>query len=110
VRNEAELTQESKQNSAQIILKVPENFLKRFDQMSEQLGYTRTEAIREAMRRFQEQGEQRLMQRPETAAENMKQMMTAVFSPIFEMAAKAEETEKLHKKNKLVEVPQKKAI
>lgn len=109
MRNEAELTQENKQNSVQVILKVPETFLKRFDQTSEQLGYTRTEAIREAMRRFQEQGEQRLMQRPETVAENMRQMMTAVFSPIFEMASKAEETEKLHKSKKLIELPPNKA-
>jgi len=39
----------------------------------------------------------------------MKQMMTAVFSPIFEMASKAEETEKLDKRKKLLELPANKA-
>lgn len=59
--------------------------MKRFDETSEQLAYTRTEAIKEAMRRFQEINEQKLMQRPEHAADMAKQMMNAVFTPIIEM-------------------------
>ena len=46
----------------------------------------RTEAVKESMRRFEEWGEKRLMGRPETVAENMRQMMEAVFRPLMEMA------------------------
>jgi hypothetical protein len=73
--------------------------MKRFDDTSEQLGYTRTEAIKEAMRRFQEANEQKVMQRPENASAMMKEMMSAVFTPIIELANKAEESEKLKLKN-----------
>lgn len=69
--------------------------MKRFDFTSEQLGYTRTEAIKEAMRRFQEANEHKVMQRPENASAMMKEMMSAVFTPIMEFANKAEESEKL---------------
>jgi metal-responsive CopG/Arc/MetJ family transcriptional regulator len=88
----AELTEKSK-NATQIIFKMPESFMKRFDETSEMLGYTRTEAIKEAIRRFQEQNEQKIQQRPENAQEMMKQMMSSIFSPLVEMA-KAEETAK----------------
>lgn len=84
-----ELTEKGK-NNVQVILKIPEAFMKRFDETSEQLGYTRTEAIKEAMRRFQEMNEQRLMQRPEYAKETAKQMMSAIFEPIIEMVRKEE--------------------
>lgn len=99
--SKAKLTEKSKENSVQVILKLNSVFMKRFDETSEQLGYTRTEAIREAMRRFQQQGEKRLMQRPETVAENMRQIMLEVFKPIFEMAAKTQEAEELREINKL---------
>ena len=96
-KDDAKLTEKIK-NSVQVTLKIPEAFMKRFDDTSEQLGYTRTEAIKEAMRRFQEAGEQRLMQRPEHASEMMKEMMSAVFTPLMEFANKAEESEKLKQK------------
>ena len=73
-------------------MKVPAIFMERFDRIAETLGYTRTEAIKESMRRFEEWGESRLMKRPETAAENMRQTIEAIFKPLIEMAAKAEET------------------
>jgi metal-responsive CopG/Arc/MetJ family transcriptional regulator len=93
-KNDTKLTEKSK-NAVQIVLKIPEAFMKRFDYTSEQLGYTRTEAIKEAMRRFQEANEQKVMQRPENASAMMKEMMSAVFTPIIELANKAEESEKL---------------
>lgn len=108
VMNDTKLTEINQQKSVQIILKMSESFMRRFDHTSEQLGYTRTEAIREAMRRFQEQGEQRLMQSPETAAETMKQMMSAIVTPILEMAQKSEEAARLVKPRKLVALPSKK--
>lgn len=89
-QDHTELTEKSK-NAVQIVLKMPETFMKRFDEVSEQLGYTRTEAIKEAMRRFQEVNEQKLTQRPENAAEMMKQIMGAIFAPLAELA-KAEES------------------
>lgn len=105
VKEDTKLTGKNKK-SVQVTLKIPEAFIKRFDETSEQLGYTRTEAIKEAMRRFQEAGEQRLMQRPERASEMMKQMMSAVFTPLMELANKAEETEKL-KPRTIEALPQK---
>ena len=93
-KNDAQLTEKTK-NAVQVVLKIPEAFMKRFDNTSEQLGYTRTEAIKEAMRRFQEANEQKVMQRPENASAMMKEMMSAVFTPIIELANKAEESEKL---------------
>src|SRR3989304_7915890 len=99
-KEDTKLTRKDKK-AVQIVLKIPEAFMKRFDDISEQLGYTRTEAIKESMRRFQEAGEQRLMQRPEHASEMMKQMMSAIFTPLMELANKAEETEKI--KPKIIE-------
>ncbi len=93
-KNDAQLTEKTK-NAVQVVLKIPEAFMKRFDDTSEQLGYTRTEAIKEAMRRFQEANEQKVMQRPENASAMMKEMMSAVFTPIIELANKAEESDKL---------------
>lgn len=93
MKEDAKMTGKS-QKSVQVTLKIPEAFMKRFDETCEQLGYTRTEAIKEAMRRFQEAGEQRLMQRPEHASEMMKQMMSSIFTPLMELANKAEESEK----------------
>jgi metal-responsive CopG/Arc/MetJ family transcriptional regulator len=95
--DDAKLTGKSK-NAVQVVIKIPEAFMKRFDDTSEQLGYMRTEAIKEAMRRFQEANEQKLMQRPENASVMMKEMMSAVFTPILELANKAEESEKLKPK------------
>lgn len=91
-KKRAELTEKAK-NTVQIILKMPEAFMKRFDEASEQLGYSRTEAVKEAMRRFQEANEQRLMQRPETISEQMKLMMSSILNPILELA-KLEESQK----------------
>lgn len=84
-KDHTELTEKGK-NTVQIILKMPEAFMKRFDETSEQLGYTRTEAVKEAMRRFQEGNEQRLMQRPENVSEQMKLMMSSIMTPILELA------------------------
>jgi len=92
VKDDTDLTEKSK-NAVQIIFKMPESFMGRFDKTSELLGYTRTEAIKEAMRRFQELNEQKLQQRPENAQEMVKQIMSGIFSPFVEMA-KAEETAK----------------
>ena len=84
-------------------MRIPTAFMERFDRIAEMLGYTRTEAIKESMRRFEEWGEKRLMERPETAAENMRKMMESIFKPLVEMAAKQEETEG----GKIVEVKKK---
>lgn len=46
------------------------------------------------------------MQRPETAAENMRLIMAEVFKPIFEMAAKEKEAQNLAKPSALVTLPQ----
>jgi hypothetical protein len=91
-KDDTELTEKSK-NGIQIIFKMPESFMNRFDSTSEMLGYTRTEAIKEAMRRFQEVNEQKIQQRPENTQEMIKSMVASIFSPIVEMA-KAEEATK----------------
>ncbi len=92
VKDVTELTEKGK-NNVQVVLKIPESFMKRFDDVSDQLGYTRTEAIKEAMRRFQELNEQKVMQRPENISEQMKQMMSSIFTPIIELA-KLEDSQK----------------
>jgi hypothetical protein len=92
-KNDTQLTEKTK-NSVQVVLKLPEAFMKRFDHTSEELGYTRTEAIKESMRRFQEANEQKLTQRPENASAMMKEMMGAIFTPLIELANKAEEPKK----------------
>jgi len=79
--------------SKQVTLKVPEAFLKRFDEVSEMLGYTRNEAIREAMRRFEDQASQKLMSRPENAAQNIRQMIESIISPILTMTQALEQKE-----------------
>ncbi len=91
-KNDTELTEKGK-NNVQVVLKIPEAFMKRFDAVNEQLAYTRTEAIKEAMRRFQELNEQKVMQRPENVSEQMKQMMSSIFTPIMELA-KLEDSQK----------------
>jgi hypothetical protein len=96
-KDDTKLTEKSK-NTVQVVLKISKAFMDRFDETSEQLAYTRTEAIKEAMRRFQEANEQKLMQRPENASIMMREMMNAVFTPILELANKAEESEKLRPK------------
>ena len=93
---------EKSKTGVQIIFKMPESFMNRFDETSEMLGYTRTEAIKEAMRRFQEVNEQKVQQRPENASLMMKQMMSSIFSPFVELA-KAEESVKA-----IEELPKKK--
>jgi metal-responsive CopG/Arc/MetJ family transcriptional regulator len=72
--------------SVQVTLKVPEDFLKRFEEVSEKLGYSRNEAIREAMRRFEEQASQKLMNRPENAAQIIRQIMESIITPILSAA------------------------
>lgn len=79
--------------SVQVTLKVPESFLKRFDEVSEMLGYSRNEAIREAMRRFEEQASQKLMNRPENVAQTIKQMMESIITPILSVAETFEQKE-----------------
>ena len=88
------LTQKKQKVSTQLVMKIPTAFMTRFDRIAEELGYTRTEAVKEAMRRFEEWGERRLMGRPEIAASNMKQMMESIFKPLFEAADKYEKSEK----------------
>jgi hypothetical protein len=72
--------------SVQVTLKVPESFLKRFDEISEMSGYSRNEAIREAMRRFVEQESQKLMNRPENVAQTIRQIMESIITPILSAA------------------------
>jgi len=89
VPDDAKNEEERKQNSVQIIFKMPEAFMRRFDSTCEELGYTRTEAVREAMRRFQEENEKKLNQRPEVVLENTGRMLEQNYARIFEMAEKA---------------------
>ena len=56
----------------QITFKVPKAFMDRFDEVAERLGYSRTEAIREAMRRFVEQEAPKLESGPEGAAQRLR--------------------------------------
>jgi metal-responsive CopG/Arc/MetJ family transcriptional regulator len=74
----------SESRSVQIILKVPEAFLKKFDKIVTELGYTRTEAIREAMRRFQSEGEKRQAEKPEVVAEIVSKAYIDQWKKMFE--------------------------
>lgn len=67
----------------QVTFKVLEPFLKRFDEVAEACGYTRTEAIREAMRRFVEQESQKLMNRPENVAQTIRQVIENIVAPLM---------------------------
>lgn len=74
------------------MLKVQELFLKRFDNTTSKLGYSRTEAIREAMRRFEQEGEKRLMERPEMILENMSKLYGEQQKQVFENIKKIQES------------------
>jgi Ribbon-helix-helix protein, copG family. len=52
-----EAKKESK--TVRVTLKVPKDLLERFDEVAKALGYRRTEAIKEAMRRFMDSAKRR---------------------------------------------------
>jgi len=76
---------EVESRAVQVTFKVPEAFLKRFDEVAEAFGYTRTEAIREAMRRFVEQESQKLMNRPENVAQSIRQIIEGIIAPLIKI-------------------------
>jgi hypothetical protein len=92
--------------SVQVTLKVTESFLKRFDEVSEMLGYTRNEAIREAMRRFDDQASQKLMSRPENVAQNVRQMMESIIAPMLSATQVLEQKEAQKKRELPAKVEQ----
>ncbi|HEY4673013.1 MAG TPA: ribbon-helix-helix domain-containing protein [Nitrososphaerales archaeon] len=74
-----------------ITLKVPTSFLKDFDTVTEQLGYPRNEAIREAMRRFVDWGYQKVNERhPERAMGLVQGVVSSLFGGIIEESKKLE--------------------
>lgn len=79
--------------TTQVTLKVPTTFIDRFDKVTEALGYSRTEAIRESMRRFLEVGEIKLKERPEEAFAQMKMFMDALMGSIIQVAEKVDSLE-----------------
>lgn len=77
---------EVESRAVQVTFKVPGAFLKRFDEVAEAFGYTRTEAIREAMRRFVEQESQKLMNRPENVAQSIRQIIEeGIIAPLIKI-------------------------
>jgi len=72
--------------TVQVTFKVPKEFLERFDRVAEAVGYDRTEAIREAMRRFLEESERKLRSAPESAAQALRQVIEeGIVAPLMRL-------------------------
>jgi len=99
---------ESTQENVQITLKASALFMQRFDEQSAKLGYTRTEAIRESMRRFSYWMDNKIKQRPEEAVVTAFGIIQAVMAPIIQMMKVAEaETGKIPKLVEPLQLPSK---
>ena len=86
--------------STQITLKVPTEFLTDFDSITNQLGYPRNEAIREAMRRFVDWGHQKVNERHPERAMGLAQ---GIFGNIF--GGLMNDVKKLEQESALPEKP-----
>lgn len=97
----------AEKSSTQVTLKVPTAFLKYFDEITEQLGYPRNEAIRESMRRFVEWGYQKVNERyPERQMGAIQGIIGTLFGGIMEQAKKLDELDELpNTKDKLKQLP-----
>ncbi len=82
---EEENSAESELKSVQIMFRMPSGFMQRFDRVTESMGYSRTEAIREAMRRFQTELQGELSERPEEAARSIQAVMEGVLGPLIKL-------------------------
>ena len=95
-RLQSTMTEEPKEKSTQVTLKIPSSFLTDFDLVTEQLGYPRNEAIREAMRRFLDWGYQKVNERhPERQMGLVQGMFGSIFGGLMEEAKKLEQSETL---------------
>lgn len=87
------MTEEPNVKSTQITLKVPSPFLTDFDSVTQQLGYPRNEAVREAMRRFLDWGYQKVNERhPERAMAMVQGAIGGIFGGLMEEAKKLEQS------------------
>ncbi len=86
------MSEEPKDKSTQVTLKIPSSFLTDFDSVTEQLGYPRNEAIREAMRRFLDWGYQKVNERhPERQMGLVQGMFGSMFGGLIEEAKRLEQ-------------------
>lgn len=76
---------EAVQENVKVTLNVPTVLMRRFDELVAKLGYTRAEAIREAMRRFSDWIEEKVKQRPEEAVSTVAATVQAVMTPVIQM-------------------------
>jgi hypothetical protein len=76
---------ETDMKSVQIMFRMPSLFMQRFDRVTESMGYSRTGAIREAMRRFQSELQEEVSGRPEEAAKQMQAVMEGILSPLLKL-------------------------
>jgi len=83
------------EGSVQIVLKMPADFMRRFDILCAKLGYTRAEAVRESMRRFSDWMDTKVRERPEEALAQASQMMQAVFAPLIQQLQIAEKAKEI---------------
>ncbi len=82
---EDENSNEIELKSVQIMFRMPSTFMQRFDRLTESMGYSRTEAIREAMRRFQSELQEEISERPEEAARSIQVLMEGVLAPLIKL-------------------------
>jgi len=79
-------TRRRRRSVAQVTFKVQRDFLERFDRVAEALGYDRTEAIREAMRRFVDEHSRRLGITPEGAVQRLRQVIEeGIVAPLMKL-------------------------
>ncbi len=76
--------------SVQIMFKMPLGFMERFDRVAETFGYSRTEAVREAMRRFQLDLEENLSDRPEEAVKGMQTFVEGLMGSLMKLGEQAQ--------------------
>ncbi len=76
--------------SVQIMFKMPLAFMERFDKITETFGYTRTEAVRQAMREFQLGLEESLSERPEEALKGVQTFMEGLVGSLMKMGEQAQ--------------------
>ena len=88
-------TEGKEEGSVQIVLKVPADFIRRFDVLCAKLGYTRAEAVRESMRCFSDLTETKARERPEEVLAQASQMMQAIFAPLIQQLQIAEKAKEM---------------
>ncbi len=85
-----ENSNEETARSIQIMFKMPSAFMARFDKIAETFGYSRTEAVRQAMREFQLDLEERLSERPEEAVKGVQAFMEGLVGSLLKMGEQAQ--------------------